>query len=510
MESYSLEAVNITKKFPGVIANKNVMLKVKRNEIHGLIGENGAGKSTLLKILNGWYPYGTFEGQILIDGKNVEFHSPHDAQLKGIGFVPQEINILDNLSVAENIFVGNLTQKNRNISWVSFKNVNEMTGKLLEKNQIDLDPTAYARSLSVGQKQLLMVARALSKNPKVLILDEPTTSLTMTEVDNLFNVLRRLKEKGTSIIFVTHKLAEIMEITDKVTILRDGYNISSYGKEQYDREKIITDMVGRKIENMYPKRHVHIGEEVLRVENLTVEHPKILKRNLIENISFSLRKGEVLGLAGLIGAGRTEVLNALFGVSGYSSGKIIRNGKEVVIRNEIDAINHGFAMVTEDRKKDGLLFCTNIKRNLTINNFKAISSKGFIKTSLEKIRADRYFKLMGIKAPDMDTDVLALSGGNQQKVVIGRALNTKPEILLLDEPTKGIDVGSKNDIYNIINDLMKMGMSIIMVSSELPELMEMCDRFIVMANGTVTGEFIKEEVNENKIMIAATKSRNKD
>jgi ABC-type sugar transport system ATPase subunit len=506
MEEFVLEALNITKRFPGVIANENVNIKVRKSEIHGLIGENGAGKSTILRIFNGIYPAGTYEGEIILNGKKVQFSSPYDAMLKGIGFVPQEINVMDNLTVAENIFVGNMTPGKKNNIIINFKDIYKKTVDLLEMNNLLIDPMVKVRMLSIGQKQLLMVVRALSKDPKVLILDEPTTSLTLPEVENLFKIVKLLKEKGKSIIFVTHKLAEIMEITDTVTVLRDGKNISTINKENYEKETIICDMIGRKITNMYPKRSSEIGEEILKVEGLTVDHPKIKDRYLINNVSFSLKKGEVLGFAGLIGAGRTEVLETLYGKYKKKAGKISIKGKEVTFRNEKEALNNGIALVTEDRKKDGLLFLSAIKGNITISDLSSISKAGMILRKTELLRSLKYFKDMRIKAPSVQTSVLALSGGNQQKVVIARALNSEPEIILLDEPTKGIDVGSKNEIYNLINDLVKMGVSIIMVSSELPELMEMCDRFVVMANGEAVAEFSKEEVTEKDIMLASTKS----
>jgi ABC-type sugar transport system ATPase subunit len=509
MAEYILEANNITKKFPGVIANDNVTLKIRNNEIHGLIGENGAGKSTLLRILNGWYPYGTFEGELKINGEKVEFHSPYDAHIKGIGFVPQEINVLNNLSVAENIFVGNWSLGSKKKAFVDFKNMFSLADDLLRTNNICLDSRVNAGVLSVGQKQLLMLARALSRDPKVLILDEPTSSLTLDEVDNLVDIINRLKARGTSIIFVTHKLEEIIEITDRVTVLRDGRNISCMEKKDYDRDRIISEMVGRNITNIYPKREVKIGEEILSVENLTVEHPKILNRNIIENVSFNLRKGEVLGLAGLIGAGRTEVLNALFGVYGRKSGKIVKNGKIVQISNVREAIKNGFSLVTEDRKRCGLLFQADIKRNITLNTLEKIAKFRIINNSIESERANTYFRQMRIKAPSLETNVFSLSGGNQQKVVMGRALNAEPEIILLDEPTKGIDVGSKNDIYNLINELVEQGKSIIMVSSELPELLGMCDRFIVMAEGRIVDELTRDEASDKRIMEAATRMHNR-
>jgi ABC-type sugar transport system ATPase subunit len=508
MVEYILEANNITKRFPGVLANDNVTLKIRNGEIHGLIGENGAGKSTLLRILNGWYPFGSYEGELIMEGKKVEFHSPHDAHLKGIGFVPQEINVLNDLSVAENIFVGNWSMGGKEKGFVNFKKMYSFADEFLNSNNICLDPRQNAGLLSVGKKQLLMLARALSGNPKVLILDEPTSSLTLDEVDNLFNIILKLKAKGTSIIFVTHKLDEILRITDRVTVLRDGRNISCIDKKDYERERIISDMIGRKITNMYPKRNTCPGEVVFSVENLTVAHPKILNRNIIENVSFSLRKGEVLGLAGLIGAGRTEVLEAIFGATPFTNGKITINGKIIRIRNVRDAIKNGLCLVTEDRKKCGLLFLSDIKKNITLNTLKKISKFSIIRNYLESRRAEVYFREMKIKAPSLESNVFSLSGGNQQKVVIGRALNAEPEIILLDEPTKGIDVGSKNDIYNLINELAEKGKSIIMVSSELPELLEMCDRFIVMAEGTVVDEFGKEESSDRRVMEAATRSRN--
>lgn len=507
MDSYVLEAVNITKRFPGVIANENVNLRIKKGEIHGLIGENGAGKSTILKILNGIYPYGTYEGDIYINGEKAHLLSTQDAKLKGIGFVPQEINVLENMSVGENLFVGDWKTGREKSIGISFKYIFAKTRDFLKENNIILDPGVRVSMLSVGQKQLLMVARALVKNPKVLILDEPTSSLTLDEVENLFKILKKLKEKGTSIIFVTHKLEEIMGVTDSVTILRDGHNICSYSKEEYNKDNIITGMVGRQITNLYPKRDTQIGEEIFRVENLTIEHPRIENRNIVENVSFSLRKGEVLGIAGLIGAGRTETLRAIYGADKRKCGKIYKNGKELHIRSVKDAISSGISMVTEDRKKDGLLFLESIKKNLVVNNFKKISKRGWVSNKIQNEHAEKYFKQMGVKAPSMETGVITLSGGNQQKVVIGRALNVNPEIILLDEPTKGVDIGAKNDVYNIINDLIAKGASIIMVSSELPELLEMCDRFIVMAEGIVVGEFSKEEVSEHKIMLSATKSK---
>jgi len=506
MQEFILEAIDITKKFPGVVANDNITFKAKKGEVFGLIGENGAGKSTLLKVLNGIYPHGTYDGVIKIQGKEIKPASPNDAMRLGIGFVPQEINVLKNLSVAENIYMSNLNL-GKNSKLVNYNGLYIRTQKLLEENHIDLDPRADVRKLSIGQQQMLMIARALAGDPKILILDEPTTSLSNKDVERLFTVVRRLKEKGTCIIFVTHKLAEILELTDRLCILRDGKNVGLYDKGEYDKDKIIADMIGRQLTVMYPARNAVIGEEVFKVENLTVDHPYIMNKNLVEDITFSVRKGEVLGLAGLVGAGRSEVVTALFGVMKRKAGKVYVNGKEVNVRSTSDAIKHGMALVTEDRKKYGLIFIWSILKNISISNLKMISKlKLFVSKPEETKRAMEYFNYLKIKAPSMNTKVDTLSGGNQQKVVIGRSLNAQPMIVMLDEPTKGIDVGSKSEIYQLINQLAESGVAVIMISSELPELMAMCDRFIVMAEGKIAGELSKENATDAKVMELAVKT----
>ncbi|SFL57868.1 D-xylose transport system ATP-binding protein [Paenibacillus sp. 1_12] len=501
-----LEAKQITKKFMDVTVLSEVNLQVRKGEVLGLIGGNGAGKSTLLKILNGLYPHATFEGQIHIEGEPVKLSSPYDAQIKGIGFVPQETNVLESLSVAENIFVGNM-KSNAKFGWfVSFKDINQKATQLLQQYNFLFEPEMKVRLLSIGSKQLLMIARALALKPKVLILDEPTTSLTLDEVTNLVQIVNTLKEKGTSIIFVTHKMQEIMNVCDRVVILRDGKTINTYPKEDFNEELIIKDMSGREIKNLYPQRAAAIKGEILKVRDLTVSDPKFKNKNTIEQISFSLREGEVLGIAGLTGSGRSEILNTLFGRNAYTKGEIWLNGAQVQIRNENDAMRLGFALVTEDRKKDGLLFLSPIRNNLTINNLASVSKWSLISDSSEKREAQSYFKMMNVKAASIETLVSTLSGGNQQKVIIGRSLNRNPRILLLDEPTKGIDVGAKNEIYQIINDLVEQGLSIILVSSDLPELLAMSDRCIVLANGQVMDEIDKKDATEERVMLAATRS----
>ena len=505
MNQYMIEAIDITKVFPGTIANDHICLKVRAGEIMGLVGENGAGKSTLLKCLNGVYPTGSYEGKILIEGQEIHPKNPLDAMKLGIGFVPQEINILGDMSVAENIYLSDLRNGNKH-RLVDHKELRERTVTLLQEMGIRMDPAADTKKLSVGQQQMLMIARALALNPKILILDEPTTSLSEADVHSLFRVVRMLKDRGVAIIFVTHKMAEIMELTDTLTVMRDGKNVGYYERADYDHGKIIEDMIGRKLDYMYPARHATIGEERLRVEHLTVPHPVILKRNLAEDISFFVRSGEVLGLGGLVGAGRSETVMALFGELYRSSGDIYIDGKKVTIHNARDAMAHGIGLVTEDRKKYGLHFTWSIKKNISLSNLKKISQWSFISGRKESESAEEHYDSMKIKANSVNDLVDGLSGGNQQKVVIARTLNAEPSIVILDEPTKGIDVGAKAEIYHLINELAEKGAAVIMISSELPELMAMSDRFVVLAEGRVAGELSKEEATESSIMELCTKT----
>lgn len=503
MESYLIEAVDITKTFPGTIANDHVCLRVKAGEIMGLVGENGAGKSTILKCLNGVYPYDSYEGEIRIEGRKVQLRNPLDAMKLGIGFVPQEINVLTDMNVAENIFLFDLKNRNSN-KLVNHKELQERTRKLLAETEIDLDPGANVRRLSVGQQQMLMIARALATNPKVLILDEPTTSLSGQDVQSLFRVVRSLKEKGVAILFVTHKLAEILEMTDSLTVMRDGKNISWYERKDYDPDKIVEDMIGRKMTTMYPKREIEIEEERLRVEHLYIEHPYIAGRYLVRDFNLSVHAGEVVGLAGLVGAGRSEAVMGIYGELRPSQGEIYVNGEKVDIKSPGDAIRCGIGMVTEDRKKYGLHFGWSIKKNISLSNLKAITKNGFISRKKEADTVMEYYKTLSIKANSVNDMVESLSGGNQQKVVISRTLNALPNVVILDEPTKGIDVGAKAEIYELINRLAGQGVAVILISSELPELMAMSDRFIVMAEGHISGELSKEEATEAGIMTYAT------
>lgn len=500
MSQNILEVRDITKRFPGVLALRSVSFTVRKGEILGLIGENGAGKSTLLKIMNGVYTYGSYEGEMLFDDAPLHNKSPYDALAKGIGYVPQEINVMEDLTVAENIFVGHLNG-NSNSKGFRMGALMERCETFLKENKFNLNPRASVGGLSIGQKQLVMVAKAISWNPKVLVLDEPTTALSQADVENLFEIVRHLKSQGTSVIFVTHKLEEIFTLTDRVTILRDGQVITTYEKADYQRDKIISGMVGRELSQLYPSRNVEIGEEVLRVEHMTVPDPRIMDKNIVEDVTFHLKRGECLGFAGLVGAGRTETISALFGSYKDYTADVTLEGRKVKIRSEADAIDLGINILTEDRKSNGLLLLNNIKFNIVLSDLKKIlNSRRLVSKAKEQEHADAFMKRLRIKAPGTSTMVANLSGGNQQKVVLAKALHSGPKILLLDEPTKGIDVGSKQEIYEIMNELLAEGISIIMISSELPELLGMCDRFMVMQGGKIVGELDKEHATQESIM----------
>lgn len=528
MQENILETINITKRFPGVLANDNVCISLRRGEILGLIGENGAGKSTILKILNGIYSAGTYEGTLKVKGNEVKIHSPQDAIDNGIAFVPQETNVLRFFTVAENLFMSDqglyhcdkyraaqngqefdeeAERKKHKSLFIDKKRMKEAALELFEEYKINLDPEADVRKLSIGQQQMLMIARALASHPEILILDEPTTSLSDSDVKNLFEVVRHLKSKGMSTIFVTHKMAEILELTDRVTILRDGKNITTYEREDYDVNLIIQGMVGRKLDQIFPERKdIKLGDVVFEVQNLCVAHPYIADTNLIDNVSFKVRAGEVLGLAGLVGAGRSETCLAAYGLMPIKSGKVLVNGKEVKIKTPEDAVKHGIGMVSEDRKVYGLNFLWDIKKNIAISNLNQISRGMFVQPRKMSDRVKPFFERLRIKANNMSIKVATLSGGNQQKVVVARTMNTDPKVIILDEPTKGIDVGAKFDIYEIINNMAAEGAAVIVISSELDELIGMSDRFVVMAEGRVAGELSKEEGNSMSIMAHATKT----
>jgi ABC-type sugar transport system ATPase subunit len=503
-ETYLLEMNQITKRFPGVVALKDATFKVKKGTIHGLVGENGAGKSTLMKILSGVYPYGSYEGAVMVDGKPVMLRSSSDALEQGIGIVPQEISVVDQISVAENIIIG---KWNEGGSLVSKREIHKKVRSFLDEYNIQLKPDALMFRMTAAEKQLVMIARALYRNPSVLILDEPTSSLALNEINNLFERLSELRDKGVTCVFITHKLTEIFQLTDFTTVLRDGEVTGEFDRTEYNENDIISAMVGRNIENLYPERDSQIGsDEVLRVEGLTIAHPTIANRNVVEDVSLNLKKGEILGLAGLVGSGRSETVNAIVGRLGYK-GQLYVNGEKVIIKSPADAKKVGIALITEDRKKDGLLVNMEIRPNVTLNSLNLFSQNGLMSLSKERKLASESVRAFNIKTPSVEQMVVNLSGGNQQKVILAKVLMADPKILLMDEPTKGVDIGAKNEIYKLMLELVEKGISIIMISSELPELLAMCDRFVVLAEGKVADEFSKSEASEHRVMLAATQAR---
>ena len=496
-----LEMRGITKEFPGVRALDDVTLAVRRGHIHALLGENGAGKSTLMKILDGVYPAGTFQGEIILAGVPIQLHSPHDAQRKGIGYVPQEITVIESLTVAENIFVGHWVDRG---VLVSFRNLFARAAQFLNQININLDPHRLVSALNASQRQLVMIARAMSTNPSVLILDESTACLTQDEAKNLFRILRLLQQQGVTSLFITHKLGEVFELADRATVMRDGAVVAHFDRSQFNEDDIVSAMIGRKIENFYPARDSAIGEdEVLHVKNLTVPHPHIANKNVVESVNFAVRRGEILGIGGLVGSGRSEIVNALYGRL-PCSGQIFVEGREVRIRNPRDAKNHGIGLLTEERKQDGLLFNFAIRENVTLHSLASVSRFKVLDKKHETQLANEYKDRLAIRAPSVATSVATLSGGNQQKVVLAKVLLPNPKIILLDEPTKGVDVGAKNEIYRLMMDLVRQGIALVVISSELPELLALCDRFIVLTRGKLADQFSKAEASEHRLMRAAT------
>lgn len=499
-----LSVDHVTKRFLGTVALKDVSLKLYEDEILAVMGENGAGKSTLMKILSGLYPQSSYEGKILLDDKECSFQAPSDSENAGIAMIYQELNLELDLSVTENILLGMLPQTRFGL--VDWETAKKKALAALQKLHADIDINVTARSLSPSMQQLVCIARALVRNPKILILDEPTSVLTEGETQNLMTVLRQLKEDGLSCIYISHKLDEVFALCDRMVILRDGMYISQYKKSDgYNSTQIIEDMIGRHLDVMYPQlKGRKIGDEVLRVEHFKVPHTFAYGKNIIEDVSFSLKKGEILGLAGLVGAGRSELVNALFGAIPKTGGKIYLEGKEINIRSPRDAKKYGIGLLTEDRKKNGFIGTMSIKHNMTLTVLKEISGMLLIDPKKECEKAQTYYDTLRVKAPSMDTLISNLSGGNQQKVILAKWLMTDLKVVLLDEPTRGIDVGTKSEIYKIMLDLAAKGISIIMISSEMPELIAMCDRFVVLGKGKVQKILNKEEANEVTLLKIAS------
>ncbi|MEN2767912.1 ATP-binding cassette domain-containing protein [Ornithinibacillus xuwenensis] len=505
MSEYILEMDQITKDFSGVKALNNVNFKVKKGEIHCLVGENGAGKSTLMKVLSGVYPYGTYEGNIIFNGDVQKFTKISDSVDAGIAIIYQELALFPDLSVYENLFVGNEVQRKGVVDWnqtiVESKN-------MLEKVKLKVNPDSLIKDLGVGKQQLIEIAKALSKEVKLLILDEPTAALNEDDSENLLELLRELKKEGITSIMISHKLKEVISIADSATLLRDGNTICTLdaSKGEITEAAIIKNMVGREISDIYPKRdNKSFGEKILEVSNWSAYDPQIGKQ-ILKDVNFHVRQGEIIGVAGLMGAGRTELAQSIYGnpKSYKLQGDLTVEGKRRKFKHTKDAIKAGIAYVTEDRKGDGLFLTQDIKNNISVSNLKEISASGVINENEEIKVAEEYKQNLTIKASSIEQLVGNLSGGNQQKVSLGKWLFVNPKLLILDEPTRGIDVGAKFEIYTIMNSLIAEGMSIIMISSELGEVLGMSDRIYVMAEGEIKGELSAEEANQEKIMQLAT------
>ncbi|WP_022872955.1 multiple monosaccharide ABC transporter ATP-binding protein [Nesterenkonia alba] len=501
MSDHILEMRSITKRFPGVVALRDVTLTVRRGEIHAICGENGAGKSTLMKVLSGVHPAGSYDGDIVFDGEKVSFQSINDSEARGIVIIHQELALVPHLSVAENIFLGNEVATGGVINW---HEANAKAVELMHKVGLDENPVTPVGYLGVGKQQLVEIAKALSKNVKLLILDEPTAALNDDDSEHLLSIIRGLRDEGVTCIIISHKLGEIASIADATTVLRDGSTIETIDMHTGENlvPRIIKGMVGRDMEHMYPERDVVIGEEVFRIEDWTVMHPTQPGRVMVDRASLKVHAGEVVGIAGLMGAGRTELAMSIFGQS-YGrdiSGTAYLHGEPVKLTSVSEAIDHGIAYVSEDRKRYGLNLIEDIRRNITAAGLHKIATGGVVNGNEEIAVAERYRTSLNIKAPSVMSVVGQLSGGNQQKVVLSKWLYTEPEVLILDEPTRGIDVGAKYEIYSIINKLAASGKAIIVISSELPEVLGICDRIYTLSEGRITGEQRAEEATQESLM----------
>lgn len=502
MANVLLEMKNITKTFPGVKALDQVNLKVEEGEIHALVGENGAGKSTLMKVLSGVYPYGTYEGDIIYKGELCKMSGIQDSEEKGIVIIHQELALIPYMSIGENMYLGNEKGKKYSINW------NETYGeadKYLKIVGLEESSRTLIKDIGVGKQQMVEIAKALAKNAKLLILDEPTASLNEEDSKALLELLLKFKKEGMSSIIISHKLNEIAYVADKITVIRDGSTIETLekGKDTISEERIIQGMVGRELTDRFPKReNVTIGDTALEVKNWTVYHPLYSERKVVDQVDFHVKKGEIVGISGLMGAGRTELAMSIFGKSYGTniSGQLFMNGKEVSFANVRDAIKHKLAYVTEDRKGNGLILSNPIKINTTLANLQGVSQGFVIDKDKEYEVAEDYRGKMRTKCSSVEQNVGNLSGGNQQKVLLAKWMFAGPDVLILDEPTRGIDVGAKYEIYCIMNELVAAGKSVIMISSELPEVLGMSDRIYVMNEGKMVGELTKEEATQQSIM----------
>ncbi|MGE4501179.1 MAG: sugar ABC transporter ATP-binding protein [Hydrogenovibrio sp.] len=491
MEDFILEMHHITKRFPGVVALDDVSFKVKRGEIHALVGENGAGKSTLMKILNGVYK--ADEGSIILNGEQTVIKNTNEAKAKGLGLVFQEFNLVNSLTVAENLFINRLTKKHGRVDWKGiYKNAQDFVDSL----GFNFKATDKIEDLSAAQRQLVEIAKVLSIKTDLIVMDEPTSSLTTTETEILYKIIENLKRQGISVIYISHKLEEVFKLSDTTTIIRDGEVVDSGPTSSFTRNQIVEKMVGRSVDTEFPRKQCEIGEVVLKVDHIT-------RNGLIEDISFELHKGEILGFAGLIGSGRTEVAEAIFGAEPYDKGVIEIQGKKVAIHSTHQAKKENIGLLTEDRKETGLVLAYNLIWNITITNLDKVKNGRFISAKKEAKLAADLSKDLNIKTPSLKQYAINLSGGNQQKVVFAKWLFSDVDILILDEPTRGIDVGTKYEIYLLMNRLAEQGKSIIMISSELPEVIGMSDRLVVLSGGRKMGELSRQEATPEAVMSLA-------
>lgn len=483
-----LEMRGISKSFPGVLALKRVSLSVNSGEVLALVGENGAGKSTLMKILSGVHAMD--EGDIFIDGRKAEIKDPLSSQLMGISIIYQELNLLGNMNIAENIFIG---REPKGKVFIDKQAMHREARRLLDEVGLNLDTRIKVRALSTAQKQMVEVAKALSFRAKLIIMDEPTSSLTETETGTLFQIIRSLREKNVAVVFISHRMNEIFDISDEIAVMRDGEMVGRLATKETDANEVISYMVGRELKDIFAKQPAEIADVVLEVKNLST-------RSLLEDISFHVRQGEILGFAGLVGAGRSEVMRAIFGIDKKETGEIFLRGEKVDIRTTVDALKYGIGYVPEDRKEQGLILRMTVKKNVSLPSLRAIADRWFLNKKKESALASEYIDALRIKTPSDEQRVVNLSGGNQQKVVIAKWMAISPDVLILDEPTRGIDVGAKKEIHMLMSELAKKGVAIIMISSELPEILGMSDRIIVMHKGRIKGELSGGDASQQAIM----------
>lgn len=493
---------SITKEFPGVKALDGVSLELQSGEFHALVGENGAGKSTLMKILAGVYPHGSYGGEIAIEGAVRRFSSVRDSESAGVAIIFQELSLVKELSIGENIFLGREPSAFGVVRWGE---LHSKASAFLTEVGLDIDPRAKVSTLGIGQQQLVEIAKALSQDARILVLDEPTAALTESEVETLFGILRELKAKGVGMIYISHKLDEVFEMSDRITVLRDGRTVGTRWASEFSVDKVIELMVGREVGEVFPVSSHELGEAALEVSDLTVFDAEDRSKKLVDSATFNVRSGEVLGIAGLMGAGRTELLTAIFGAwNGKVTGRIRVGGNDVSVASPRDAISNGIGFVTEDRKRFGLLLEQTIRENMVLAGLRRISGRFFTRKKREESAAVSTMTSLRVKANSSSSVAGTLSGGNQQKIVLGKWLLTNPKILLLDEPTRGIDVGAKQEIYAEINRLASEGLAIVVVSSELPEVLGLSDRVIVLHEGRIAAEMDKSEATPEKVMAAAT------